>query len=168
MASNDYHFVTTWTFEATPEELTAILADIDGLARWWPSVYLQVKTLEPGDENGVGRRVELLTKGRLPYKLRWQFTVIESDPPFGFVIQAQGDFMGRGVWTLEPRGNGTDVTFDWRIRAEKPLLKRLSFLLKPLFAWNHRWAMQEGERCLREEIQRRRAVLPRRVHAGVL
>jgi hypothetical protein len=25
------------------------------------------------------------------------------------------------------------ITFDWRLRAEKPLLKSFSFLLKPLF-----------------------------------
>src|SRR4051794_20417553 len=109
MASNDYHFVTNWTFEATPEELTAILADIDGLARWWFKVYLKVRTLDAGDEHGIGRRADLLTKGRLPYTLRWQFTVIESNPPHGFAIQAQGDFMGRGIWTLEQRGNLTDV-----------------------------------------------------------
>lgn len=153
--------MTHWTFEATAEEISEILSDIEGLARWWPLVYLSVKTLEPGDENGIGRRVELLTKGRLPYTLKWQFTVIESDPPFGFAIQAQGDFMGRGVWTLEPRGKLTDVNFDWRIRAEKPLLKRMSFFLKPVFAWNHRWAMRVGERCLREEIARRRTEAPR-------
>jgi hypothetical protein len=51
-----------------------------------------------------------------------------------------------------------DIVFDWRLRAEKPLLKSLSFLLKPLFRWNHGWAMARGEEGLRRELIRRRAV----------
>ena len=50
-----------------------------------------------------------------------------------------------------------DVTYDWRLRAEKPLLRSLSFLLKPLFEANHRWAMAQGEESLRLELARRRA-----------
>lgn len=159
MRSNDYHFVTRWTFRASIEEVAAILADIDGLPHWWPTVYLNVETLEPGDERGLGHRVRLLTKGFLPYRLRWQFTIIENDWPYGAAIQAQGDFVGRGVWSLEKVGDETRVEFDWRIRAEKPLLRRMSWLLKPVFSWNHRWAMAEGERSLREEIVRRRSLL---------
>jgi hypothetical protein len=47
------------------------------------------------------------------------------------------------------------VTFDWSIRAEKPLLQYLSFLLKHVFEANHRWAMAQGERCLKRELSRR-------------
>jgi hypothetical protein len=42
------------------------------------------------------------------------------------------------VWTFVQDGPFVDVTYDWRLRVEKPLLKRLSFLLKPLFEANHR------------------------------
>ena len=50
-----------------------------------------------------------------------------------------------------------DVTYDWRIRADNPLLRALSFVLRPLFAWNHRWAMARGEESLRAELVRRRS-----------
>jgi hypothetical protein len=50
-----------------------------------------------------------------------------------------------------------DVTYDWRSRARKPILRSLSWLLKPVFAANHRWAMARGERSLALELQRRRA-----------
>ena len=72
------------------------------LARWWPSVYLRVRVLEEGDERGVGKVVDLWTKGFLPYTLRWRFTVTESDAPNGFRLEATGDFVGRGIWTLTP------------------------------------------------------------------
>src|SRR4051794_28340899 len=48
--SNDYHFITHWRVEATPDEVSAILADAPGLVRWWPSVYMDVQELAPGDE----------------------------------------------------------------------------------------------------------------------
>lgn len=50
----------------------------------------------------------------------------------------------------------TEATYVWTITAAKPLLKYLSPLLRPLFEWNHRWAMARGEEALREELKRRR------------
>ncbi|HRE48030.1 MAG TPA: SRPBCC family protein [Aggregatilineales bacterium] len=156
MPTNDYHFITHWRMEAALEEITAILREAKDLPRWWSSVYLAVKELAPGDADGIGKRIDLYTKGWLPYTLRWTFTVTEAHP-LGFSLTAEGDFVGRGVWTFKPDGNFVDITYDWHIRAEKPLLKRLSFLLKPIFKMNHLWAMARGEESLRLELRRVRA-----------
>lgn len=157
MASNNYHFITHWRVQSTVEEVADILSDAPDLARWWPSVYLEVKELEPGDENGVGKLVDLYTKGWLPYRLRWQFRVTESNYPHSFAIEAKGDFVGRGIWTFVQDGEEVAITYDWQIRADKPILRYLSFLLKPIFAANHRWAMDKGEESLVLELARRRA-----------
>ncbi len=156
--SNDYVFVTRWTVTGTCEEVSAVLGDPLDLPRWWPSVYLNVEEIRPSHPGvgGVGRRVRLLTKGWLPYTLRWEFEVVESRQPYGFAIAARGDFEGTGVWTFTQRGPAVDIVFDWRIRAEKPLLRWCSFLLKPIFAANHRWAMARGEESLVRELARRR------------
>src|SRR5437588_9971697 len=98
MPSNEYHFTSTWRVEGTTEEVAPILGDPLGLARWWPSVYLEIHEIRPGDEHGVGRVVGLVTKGWLPYTIRWTFEVVESRHPHGFVIEAHGDFEGRGAW----------------------------------------------------------------------
>lgn len=160
MASNEYHFVTTWRIPARPEEISAILGDAPALERWWPSVYLKVRELEPGDAVGVGKVVSLWTKGWLPYTLRWQFTVTESNPPTGFRIEATGDFVGVGIWTLKPDRDTTTVTYDWTVIVEKGLLKRYSVIMKPIFSMNHHWAMRRGEESLRLELARRRATDP--------
>jgi hypothetical protein len=154
---NDYQFVSRWRVEGTCGEVADILGDPVALARWWPSVYLGVEELRPPDARGVGRRVRLHTKGWLPYTLRWEFEVVESRYPYGFTLVATGDFEGRGVWTLEQDDTYVDATYDWRISAEKPLLKNLSFLMKPVFEANHRWAMTQGEASLKLELARRRA-----------
>ncbi|MCC7371860.1 MAG: SRPBCC family protein [Chloroflexi bacterium] len=157
MPANEYHFLTHWRIEGTIEEISEILGDAESLPRWWPRVYLNVKVLEPGDERGVGRVIQLLTRGWLPYTLRWSFRLVENREPHGYTIEAFGDFVGRGAWTLNQDGPVADIVYDWRIRADKPLLKWLSPVLKPIFRANHRWAMARGEESLIRELQRRRA-----------
>ena len=156
-AANDYHFVTNWRVEATCGEVADVIGDPLALTRWWPSVYLAVQETRPPDARGVGRRVRLHTKGWLPYTLAWEFEVVESRYPYGFSIAANGDFEGRGVWTFRQDGRFVDIEYDWRISAEKPMLRLLSPVLKPIFEANHRWAMARGEESLRLELARRRA-----------
>lgn len=157
MASNDYHFITRWRVEGDVREVADILNDPLSLPRWWPSVYLDVWEVQPAGPDGTGRVIGLYTKGWLPYTLRWQFSVSESNYPFGFRIEAHGDFVGRGIWTIEQDGPWVDVTYDWKIEAAMPLLKYGSFAMKPIFSWNHRWAMARGEESMKIELQRRRA-----------
>lgn len=149
MPANEYHFVSHWRVGSTREDVWEVLSNAVDLARWWPSVYLKVTQPESGGP------VELLTKGWLPYTLHWFFRVSESRRPDGFSIEAWGDFDGCGVWTFEQDGAFVNITYDWRIRAEKPLLKYLSFLFKPIFSANHRWAMARGEESLKVELGRR-------------
>jgi hypothetical protein len=155
--SSSYHFVTRWRVEGTCGEVADILGDPLALPRWWPAVYLDVKEIEPPDANGVGRRVRFLTKGWLPYTLSWESVVVESRYPNGFTLHAEGNLVGEGIWTIVQDGPYVDITYDWRVAAEKPLIRRLSFLLKPLFESNHRWAMARGEHSLGLELRRRRS-----------
>jgi hypothetical protein len=160
MASNDYHFITMWRVTATLQEVNDLIGNAPDMPRWWPSVYIEVKEVTPGDEFGVGRVTSLYTKGFLPYTLRWQSRVTESLYPHGFTLEARGDFVGRGIWTFEPDGEEVIITYDWKIRADKPLLRKFSFLMKPIFAANHRWAMQKGLESLQLELARRHAPSP--------
>ena len=52
MASNEYQFVTHWRVQSTCAEVTDVLGDAADLARWWPSVYLDVQELEAGEVEG--------------------------------------------------------------------------------------------------------------------
>jgi hypothetical protein len=160
LSITDYHFVSRWRVRGTVEEVSDILGDAEGLARWWPSVYLKVETLEPGGERGAGKLVRLHTKGWLPYTLRWEFRTVASDDPHGYEVEAIGDLEGRGRWTFTQDGAFVNANYDWRVRARKPMLRALSFLLKPIFAANHRWAMRRGEESLKLELTRRHARTP--------
>jgi hypothetical protein len=155
---NQYAFLSHWRVEGTCGEVADVLGDPLALPRWWPSVYLDVEEIRPSDERGLGRCVRLHTAGWLPYTLRWEFEIVESRYPSGYTLVASGDFDGVGVWTFEQDGAFVNAIYDWRrLTAEKPVLRNLSFLLKPLFEANHRWAMAQGEQSLVLELARRRA-----------
>lgn len=159
MQSNEYRFITRWRVQGTVEEVYEILSRPADLMRWWPSVYLAVQELEEANPDKIGKVVSLHTRGWLPYTLRWKFRVRERNYPHGFTLEAWGDFVGSGRWHFEQDGAWVNVTYDWTVRANKPILRRLSFLLKPLFAANHRWAMAQGEKSLAAELARRRAAI---------
>ena len=153
----EYAFLTRWRVKASAHEVAEIIGDAPSLSRWWPAVYLDVKETSPGDPSThLGRVIELYTKGWLPYTLRWKFTVTRSDPPHGFSLKAEGDFEGTGVWTITEDGEYVDAVYDWRIAANKPLLRYGSFAMRPIFAANHRWAMARGLESLELELRRRR------------
>jgi uncharacterized protein YndB with AHSA1/START domain len=154
MPANEYYFVSHWRVPGTPEEVYEIIRDTAALPRWWPSAFVEStpNTFPDGVEG-----VELATRGWMPYILHWTVRELSADPPGSLVIEVKGDFEGRGIWTLMQDGEYTNITYDWRIRVEKAGVKQLSFLLKPLFESNHRWAMKKGEQSMRLELMRRRA-----------
>ncbi|MBV9020535.1 MAG: hypothetical protein JOZ71_07450 [Ktedonobacteraceae bacterium] len=156
MAKNNYHFITHWHVEGKLEDVTDIIGDARRLARWWPAVYLDVRVLKEGEKSGLGWVVDLYTKGWLPYTMHWHLEVTEVCAD-GFTLVAHGDFEGRGIWTFTQEGPWVHAIYDWKVSAEKPLMRYFSFIMKPLFSANHHWAMAKGEQSLKLELARRAA-----------
>ena len=160
MSTSEYHFIDKWRVAGDVKEVADIIEDALSLPRWWPSVYFEVKEIEPGGEHGVGKLISLRAAGWLPYTLHINFRTVESHYPNGFSMEASGDLEGTGIWTFEQDGPYVRVTYDWTIRANKPIIRRLSFLLKPIFRSNHNWTMKRGEESLKLELARRQATTP--------
>ena len=85
----------------------------------------------------------------------WRVRGTVGERADAFALDAIGDFVGHGDWHLAQDGDYTNITHDWRIKAEKPLLRILSPIMKPIFGANHRWAMARGEESLQIELDRR-------------
>jgi ribosome-associated toxin RatA of RatAB toxin-antitoxin module len=160
MPTSHYRFLTHWRVPGTPEEVFRIIEDVTDYPRWWPAVWLKVEVLQPGDANGIGKVVRLTSKGWLPYILQWTATTVDKESPRRAALRASGDFEGEGRWTFRADGPHVDIEYLWSVNAQKPVLRYLSFLLRPIFAANHRWAMARGEESLRLELARRHAQTP--------
>jgi uncharacterized protein YndB with AHSA1/START domain len=146
-----YRFVDEWDVAAPPEAVFDALADSRSYPRWWRPVYLDVEADGAGAVGVVARHH---FKGRLPYHLHTRSVTVEFDPPRRVVADVDGDLRGRGEWTLTPTAHGTHVRFDWQVYADRKLLRVLTPVLRPLFRWNHNWAIARAMEGLEPYAQR--------------
>ncbi len=161
MPAQYYDFLSEWRFEQTMlNEVADILEDTASLPLWWPELFKSVRIVKAGTGHSLGQVAECACRARLPYTLRFTYTVTEERYPNGSTIESTGDLVGRGIWRLIARANGVDVTYSWRVILEKSWLRLISPVFRPLLAWNHAWSMARGEEGLRREIARRRNTAP--------
>jgi uncharacterized protein YndB with AHSA1/START domain len=133
-----YVFVDEWDVEAPIEAVFDALADARTYPEWWQPVYLAAEADGPPE---VGRVSRQHFTGRLPYHLRTTSQIVALERPRRVEAKVEGDLSGCGIWTLTPSDGGTHVRFDWQVNADRPLLRYLTPVLRPLFRWNHNWAI---------------------------
>jgi quercetin dioxygenase-like cupin family protein/uncharacterized protein YndB with AHSA1/START domain len=146
-----YEFVDEWEVAAPPEAVFDALADARSYPRWWRPVYIDVQA-EDGPP-AVGSVTRQHFKGRLPYHLHTRTTTVRLERPWLIEGETEGDLRGRGIWTLTPAATGTHVRFDWRVHADRPLLRALTPLLRPALRWNHNWAIARAREGLEPYAQ---------------
>jgi hypothetical protein len=160
MTAKDFEFISVWRLQATMPEVFDVLADGLSMPIWWPAVFLDSCELEPAGANGLGRVLDQHAKGWLPYTLHWQSRLTDKEPCSRLTVEARGDFVGWGRWTLAQDGEWTVATYAWNVRLNKPVLRRFTSVMEPIFSANHSWAMARGEESLALEIARCRATTP--------
>jgi uncharacterized protein YndB with AHSA1/START domain/mannose-6-phosphate isomerase-like protein (cupin superfamily) len=154
IASREYVFVDEWDVAAPREAVFAALADARTYPEWWRPVYLNVRA---DGAPAVGSVSHQEFKGRLPYHLHTRSRITRMEPPHSIAAEVDGDLRGTGLWTLtENPAGGTHVRFDWRVHADRPLLRALTPLLRPALRWNHAWAIARAVEGLEPYAQRMR------------
>jgi uncharacterized protein YndB with AHSA1/START domain len=138
--ADEYVFVDEWDVDAPRESVYAAVSDPRTYPEWWKPVYISVE----GDDRVTRHHF----KGRLPYTLKMRSELVSSDPPNRFEVKVDGDLRGKGVWTFTDRDGKTHVRWDWVVFADKPLLRVLTPVLKPLFRYNHNWAVERAKEGL--------------------
>jgi quercetin dioxygenase-like cupin family protein/uncharacterized protein YndB with AHSA1/START domain len=146
-----YRFVDEWDVAAPAAAVFDAIADVRTYPLWWRPVYLGA---ESDGRLEVGAASTQHFKGRLPYHLHTRSVVAEIDPPRQVTADVDGDLRGRGTWTLTPTADGTHVRFDWQVHADRKLLRALTPVLRPMFRWNHNWAIARAVDGLEPYAQR--------------
>src|SRR6476659_1217745 len=134
-----YRLVDEWLVPASPEWVYGLLSCPREYPGWWGDAFLEGEG-DPGPA-APGKRARLPTRGRLPYRLRWEPTCVEAVAPVRLVSRIEGDFVGEGVWTISPAEEARAECSRGRSRCARGLVRRLTPVLRPLFVWNHGWAM---------------------------
>jgi uncharacterized protein YndB with AHSA1/START domain len=155
--ASEYVFVNEWDVDAPQEQVFDALADGRTYPEWWTPTYLEVETDGPPEPGRVARQ---RFKGTLPIVLATTTRLTRVDRPNLVEADVGGDLRGNAMWTLTSLGGTVHVRFDFRVFADRPFLRYLTPILRPLFRWNHRTAMANAVRNL-EPYARRQAGLVR-------
>ncbi len=118
-------------------------------------MYLESQPLGEWTDPRVGSRTRVKARGFLPYKLNFILESTALEPGKLVEVKTIGDFIGVWCAALSAEPGGTSVDIDWRVTVEKPIVRFLSPVLKPLFAWNHYWTTPRGETGLRTYLAER-------------
>jgi Polyketide cyclase / dehydrase and lipid transport len=157
MPSNVFRFDESWEIpDATVEDVYAVLADGELLPLWWKGVYFEAKRLAPGGAPKVGDKLKARARGALPYELNFTLEAVVLEPNRRVVVKSTGDFDGLWSATLSLRG-GVHVNIVWEVTVLHPILKFLAPVLRPAFAWNHRWTTPRGEKGLRDYLAQKKS-----------
>jgi hypothetical protein len=157
MPFNQYHFEDHWLVPFPPDDVWEVLSHSKSYPLWWKPVYLSAQPLDGVDKPQIGGRVAVVARGKLPYRLRFTIETTKLEKPRIIEFKASGDFRtDASRWILKPHASGTEVILDWNPIVDKPIIKLLSPFLKPLFRWNHAWAMKIGEREIVAYLQEKR------------
>jgi quercetin dioxygenase-like cupin family protein/uncharacterized protein YndB with AHSA1/START domain len=150
----EYVFIDQWDVDAPIEDVFDALADGTTYPAWWRPTYIGVEADGPVGPGQVSRQH---FKGKLPYHLHTTSTILDYERPTRVSADVVGDLSGRGIWTLtENDDRRVHVRFDWTVFADKPILRLLTPVLRPVFRWNHNWAITRAMEGL-EPYARRRA-----------
>jgi uncharacterized protein YndB with AHSA1/START domain len=130
----EYVFVDEWDVDAPRERVFDALVDARTYPEWWTPIYREVESDGP-PAVGVSSRQRF--KANLPYTLTTVSTITAMDRPESFEVDVTGDLRGHGLWTFTERGGRVHVRFDWRVHADRAVLRVLTPVLRPVFRWNH-------------------------------
>lgn len=145
MRLNSYRFHTRWTIAAPIDRVFAVLSDVEGYPGWWREVRA-VRRLD-------AHRAEVECRSLLPYTLCFLASELEYDEPAGRLrIGMRGDLNGVAGWTLRARGGSTEVWFDQEVTVDKPLVRRLAVVVRPLLVANHHLMTHGGLRGPRSRL----------------
>ena len=145
MPAHVYRFSESWLIPAPRDEVWQVLSRAELLPQWWQGVYLEATPLGDYPEPRVGNRFRARARGFLPYRLHFVLETAVLNRPEQVAIKLTGDLTGIWSATLTDVPEGTHVALEQETSADKLMLRLLSPVLKPLFAWNHRWTTPRGQ-----------------------
>jgi hypothetical protein len=149
MAANVFRFEESWEIpNSSVDQVYDVLARGELLPQWWKGVYLEAERLSGEGAPKVGDRIRAKARGFLPYRLQFVLEAVALEWPYRVDVKTSGDLDGRWIAILLPRQGGVHVDLLWEVTVSRPILKLLAPLLRPAFAWNHRWTTMRGQQGL--------------------
>jgi hypothetical protein len=146
-----YCFVTRWQLKAPVEEVWDAIYNSLEWPGWWKGV-IAARSIEEGDERGINGIREYTWKSVLPYKLHFSSRLIEREDYKRLYGIASGQLEGEGTWHFFEKDGISYIECDWRVSTNIKWMNALSFMLRPLFRYNHTVVMKWGAKGLAKKL----------------
>ena len=108
--------------------------------------------IRENDAKGINGIREYAWKSALPYTLSFQMQLVEKIDHILLRGTAFGELEGDGTWHFEHEAGITKVRYNWNVLTNKAWMNYFSFILKPLFTFNHNVVMRWGAECLAKKL----------------
>jgi hypothetical protein len=130
---------------ASYERTYSVIRDLATYPLWWPEVK-RVDRIDPDC-------AEVTVTALLPYSLTFVMEREADDIDTGrLVARMTGDLEGTTSWKVSRDGEGCSMLFEEEVEANKPLLRLLAPLARPVFVLNHAVMMRRGQAGLRQYL----------------
>lgn len=146
-----YSFLDRWVVPHPIECVFAAVGEPRRYPEWWSDVF--VAAAGDGGPPRAGNEVSVVARGFLPYKLRFTLETTEVETPVRIASVLHGDFEGSGEWRLHEENGVTIAELDWRPIVNKPFVKELTPVLRPIFRSNHHWTMKRGQQRILQYLR---------------
>lgn len=146
-----YTFTTQWHLKAPVEKVWRAIHESLDWPEWWKGV-VSVTQQEPGDARGLGSIRTYTWKSILPYTLCFRMRLTAVHEMSMLRGRASGELEGDGEWRFSETQGVTRVEYHWRVVTNKQWMNTLSFLLKPVFRYNHNIVMRWGAEGLARKL----------------
>ncbi len=149
-----YTFITRWQIKAPLKDVWGAIYAAEQWPQWWHGV-VAVDEIRAGNSRGIGGVKKYTWKSALPYKLSFYMELTDRVDHRSLMGRAYGELEGHGTWDFEENDGITKITYYWDVVTNKKWMNLFSFLLKPLFRYNHDVIMKRGARGLARLLQAR-------------
>jgi len=142
---NRYRFETFWKVKGPSDRVFGILRDLPEYPLWWREVR-QVSA-----DGASGAKVTI--RATLPYSLTFGMQQEVVDEQAGILKAAMtGDLEGFSRWEITESAGECLLSFQEEVRMNKPLLRWLAPIARPVFRVNHSLMMKHGQQGLRRYL----------------
>lgn len=141
--AGSFDFARSFTVEAGPARVAAVLADLAAYPSWWPQVRA-VASL-------ASDRALVKVRSTLPYVLWLELTRLREEPD-ELVVRIDGALSGTASWRLVAVGERTRLDFAQHVEVLGTGIRVATVLARPVLEWNHERMMRGCEAGLRRRL----------------
>jgi hypothetical protein len=161
MEARLFDLSSTWHLPAPPEQVWAIIADVDmSWPEWWRGCSFAAPLERRPAESCSQADILKATTAHLSFKAALGYTLTISIHPTKVVapreieFDAGGHLDGTGRVTLMPedRGQATHMDIQWRVRPTQHWMNMLTPIAAPAFTAAHALLMRQGENGLMKAL----------------